>query len=232
MESVSKNKTKPNWLLRGLIGVSFGIHLVIFMHIAGIYKSSALTYIELTLRDISKPPSRSIPRPRLRPKMVVKPQDVKRLKVRKTIIPRLKPLKIEKADTNLPDSLVERIGIPDIPDHPRLEIAAWEPGAWGETSDYVTSNEYFEMVRLRIERHKEYPAAARVRQIEGRAVVGFVIASDGRLISLKVVRSSRNKALDQAALRAVQKASPFPRPPANLFAGSIPLELTIVFELT
>jgi len=113
VKSVSKNKIKPNWLLRGLIGVSFGIHLMIFMHVAGIYKSSALTYIELTLRDISKPPSRSIPRPRLRPKMVVKPHDVKRLKVLKRVIPRRKPLKIEKADTDLPDSLVEGISMPD-----------------------------------------------------------------------------------------------------------------------
>jgi protein TonB len=232
VKSVSIRKTKPNWLMRGLIGVSFVIHLIIFMHVAGIYHSKALTYIELTLRDVSKPPSRSIPRPRIRPKPAVVPKDPKRLNVPKTAIPKHKPFKMEKADAALPDSLVERISMPEIPDQTRLEIAAWDHGIRGEESDYITSDDYFEMVRLRVERHKEYPAAARMRQIEGRAMIGFVIAPDGRLSGLKVIKSSRNKALDLAAVSAIQDAAPFPRPPANLFKGSVSLKLTIVFELT
>jgi len=213
-------KTKPNWLLRGLVGISLGIHLIIFMHIAGVYQSEVLTYIELTLKDFSKPPSRNIPRPRFRPKTPKQPKDIKHLNIRKRIIPSLKPMKMDTVEKNLPDSLVESVSMPIIPDNP------------GDMSDCVTSNDYFEIVRLRIESHKKYPNAARSRQIEGRTTVRFVIKPDGHISSLKITKSARHRALDQAALRAVKEASPFPRPPMNLFKGPIPLEITIIFELT
>ena len=213
-------KTKPNWLLRGLVGISLGIHLIIFMHIAGVYQSEVLTYIELTLKDFSKPPSRNIPRPRFRPKTPKQPKDIKHLNIRKRIIPSLKPMKMDTVEKNLPDSLVESVSMPIIPDNP------------GDMSDCVTSNDYFETVRLRIESHKRYPGAAKTRQIEGQVTVRFVIKPDGHISSLKIAKSARHRALDQAALRAVKEASPFPRPPMNLFKGPIPLEITIIFELT
>lgn len=213
-------KTKPNWLLRGLVGISLGIHLIIFMHIAGVYQSEALTYIELTLKDFSKPPSRNIPRPRFRPKTPKQPKDIKQLNIRKRIIPCSKAMKMDTVEKNLPDSLMESVSMPIIPDNPV------------DMSDYVTSNDYFEMVRLRIESHKRYPNAAKRRQIEGQVTVRFAIEPDGRISSLKIVKSTRHRALDQAALSAVKEASPFPKPPKNLFKRSIPLEITIMFELT
>ena len=212
-------KRKPNWLLRGLVVISLGIHLIIFMHIAGIYHLETLTYIELTLREFSKPPSRNIPRPRFRPKTPKQPKDIKRLNVRERIIPNLKKMKMDPLEKNLPDSLMESVSMPDIPDNSI------------DTSDQVASNEYFEMVRLRIESCKKYPDAASSRQIEGRTTVRFVIKPDGHISSLKIAKSARHRALDQAALRAVKEASPFPRPPMNLFKGPIPLEITIIFEL-
>jgi protein TonB len=88
------------------------------------------------------------------------------------------------------------------------------------------------MVRLKIERHKKYPDSARIRQIEGSVTVCFVITPEGDIKSAEVVRTSGNRALDGAALMAVKDAVPFPKAPASLFKGDIPLELTIVFELT
>ena len=61
--------------------------------------------------------------------------------------------------------------------------------------------------------------------------VRFVIISGGDIRSAEVVKTSGNKALDRAALTAVKDAAPFPKAPASLFKGDIPLELTIVFEL-
>ena len=228
MKSVSENKRKPNWLLRGLVGVSLGIHLVIFMHVAGIYTSNALSYIELTMQNISKPTARAIPRPRHRPKPP-KPRDVKRLKVFQCRMPRFKPIKMEPAEKNLPDSLMEGISMPDTAS---LQIADWSPGDLVDSGDYVTSYSYLEMVRLKIERHKKYPDIARVKNIEGRVVVRFIITPDGGVRALELSKTSRHKALDKAALRAVESAAPFPKPPRHLFKGEIPLELTIVFELT
>ena len=219
------SKGKPNWLLRSLLGVSLGIHLVIFMHIAGIYRSNALSFIEVTLQDMSKPSVRSIPRPRRRPK-APQPMDVKRLKIRQRQIPSFKPMKIEPAEKDLPDSLVEGISTPDVAATPGLNIADWSP------EGLETSSSYLEMVRLKIERHKEYPRMARTRQTEGSVTIRFVITPDGGVRAVEIAKTSRHMVLDEAALRAVGNAAPFPKPPRHSFKGEIPLELTIVFELT
>ncbi len=47
----------------------------------------------------------------------------------------------------------------------------------------------------------------------GRAVVAFTIASNGGLSAISLARSSGSSALDQAAVRLVRGAGPFPRPP-------------------
>ena len=219
------SKRRPNWLLRSLIGVSVGIHLLVFMHITGIYQSNALSYIELTIQDVSKPPPRSIPRPRHRPK-APQPLSTKNLNITQRRIPSFKPFKIEPAEGDLPNSLVEAIHTPDIGAGSGLSIADWNPG------ELVTSSSYLEMVRLKIEQHKSYPEMAKSSHIEGRVVVRFVITAGGGVRELHVAKSSSQEVLDVAALKAVKKAAPFPRPPRDLFKGEIPLELTIVFELT
>jgi len=206
--------------------VSLAVHTVIFMHISGLYNSNALSYIELTMQNISKPTARAIPRPRHRPKPP-QPQDIKKMKVVQCRMPHFKPIKIEPAEKNLPDSLVEGISMPDTLTTPGLNIADWNPGELVETSI-----SYLEMVRLRIERHKKYPDIARVKNIEGRVVIRFVITPEGGVQALELAKTSRHKALDKAALRAVESAAPFPKPPRHLFKGAIPLELMIVFELT
>lgn len=212
-------KRQPNWLLRCLVGVSLGIHVVIFMHVAGIYRSKEVTCIELTLQGISKPTTRSIPRPRHRTKAPVQP-DVKRLK-------------IEPVEKDLPDSLVEGISMPDIPAIPGLQIANWSPEEIVKASgDYDASLRYLEMVRLKIEKYKDYPGTARARQIEGSVTVRFVITLKGGVRAVEIAKSSQHNLLDKAALRAVKAAAPFPKPPKHFFKEEIPLELTIVFELT
>ena len=233
VSSVKSVSNKPNWLLRGLIAASLVIHTIIFLHVSGLYNSKALTYIELTMRDMSKPSTRSIPRPRYRPK-APQPQEVKRLNVTQRPIPRLKPIKMEPPDKNLPDSLVEGIAMPDIPETPGLEVADWSPGALVDETggDFVTAQDYLQMIRLKIERYKQYPDLARVRNIEGRVVIRFVITPEGAVREAEITKRSRNKDLDLAALRAVEDAAPFSKPPARFFKGDIPLELTIVFELT
>ena len=230
-EVKSKSKRSPNRLLYGLLCVSFVIHLILFMYISGLYSSSSLTYIELTLQDItSKAPTRSIPRPRHRPKPPDQPEEIKHPRATQ-LVPRLEPISIEPVEKDLPDSLVEGISLPDIPDVSSPDISEWSPDQLAASGDYTTADSYLDMVRLRIERHKRYPENARIRQIEGSVKVRFVIISGGDIRSAEVVKMSGNKALDIAALNAVRDAAPFPKAPTNLFKGDIPLELTIVFRL-
>lgn len=219
--------------MRCFVGASLVIHLFIFMHITNLYRSSMLTYIELTLKDISKPPKRSIPRPRLRPKMPEQPSDVNRLKVSQRPIPKFKPMRMAPVEADLPKSLVERISMPDTPNVPGLNISDWNPENLVATEDQaITATSYLEMVRLKIENHKRYPKVAKIMEIEGKVTIRFIITPEGNVRAARVVKTSRHGVLDTTALKAVRDAAPFPKPPRRFFKGEIPLELTVVFELT
>lgn len=225
------SRSKPNRLLYFLIGVSLALHTLIFIHISGLYRSKAFSYIELTLEDLSKPFARDIPRPRYRPKEPPPVEDVKRIEVAQRTMPILKPLKVEPADKDLPDSLVERIGQPNTDFAKGVPIAYWSPGDL-YTDDFFDPQEYLEMVRLRIERYKKYPRAAISRQIEGQVIVRFVITTEGEAANVEVLNTSGRRVLDMAAVKAVKAAAPFPRPPVRLFKGPVRLEIKILFELT
>jgi len=144
-----------------------------------------------------------------------------------------KPIKPEPAARDLPDSLVERVSMPEMPAVSGLNIADWTPEKVEEVSgEYGTSNSYLEMVRLKIERHKKYPDIARTRQIEGRVTIRFVITLEGDIKGSKIVKTSGHIHLDEAALTAVKLSAPFPKPPKQFFKGEITLAITVVFELT
>jgi protein TonB len=222
---VAEKKIKSNRLLQALICVSLGIHTLVFIHVSGIYRSHAVSYIELTLQDVSKPYARSIPRPRMRLKNP-KVTEVEKVKIQKQYIPKLN---IEPVDTRFTNTLMEDISTPDMPGTVGLSIADWNPE--GETP-FVTSNDYYGMIRLKIESCKRYPDSARARHMEGRAKIRFVITQDGQVSSVKIVKGARHGSLNTAAMNAVKSAAPFPKPPVNLFKGPLHVEITIVFELT
>lgn len=224
----------PNRLLQSLVTLSLLVHAGLFMHLSGIYRSSALNYIEMTLQNIARPVARDIPRARPRPKMPPPSDPVKKLNVVQRPMPRFRPLAMAPVDSNLPDALVEAISAPDVPQMPRVDSSDWVPGPQDQQTadEFITATSYLDMVRLKIESRKRYPETAKARSIEGRVTIRFILTADGRVKNATVSRGARSKALNMAALDAVQRAAPFPRPPANLFKGDLPLELTIVFELT
>ena len=223
MEIVQKG---PNWLLQGFILISFGVHIILFLHIAGIYESRAISYIELSMHQISQPNYRVIPKPRMR-KIPPKVPDTKNMKIHKMIIPQI------KIDTlNNKDQTYEQIDFPSLPDN--MDVAGYAMSNLkleNPVIQYTSAKEYFEMLNLRVNSFKEYPDFAKSRHIEGRVKVQFVLAEDGSMSGLTIIKSSRNKSLDNAALEAIKKASPFPRPPAFLFKTPVTLSINILFEL-
>ena len=214
--------SKPNWLLRGLVGISLGVHLVIFMHITGLYRSHVLTRIELTLKSTSESSQRSVPRPRHRPPPPEPFQEIKREVIKTVPIPR--PIKVEHSERHLPDALTEAVHWPEIPkdqlsvsDSPSMKSAA---------------DNYMETIRLRIERFKKYPHLARTKHMEGIATLRFTITKAGILKESKLVKTTRFRILDRAALEAVRDAAPFPPLPESISESELTLEIAIVFELT
>jgi protein TonB len=224
----------PNWLLRGLIIISVGVHILLLLHLSGVYRSRTLTYIEISLLNTDPSPARDIPRPRPRPKAPDPDEPVKKINVVPRPMPRFKPLAMAPMEKELPDTIVEDISEPDVHQAPGVDAADWLPGPTAQEAvgEFMTAASYLDMVKLKIESRKRYPQSAKDRRIEGRVKVSFILASDGSVRDVTIAKGAHDNELNMAALNAVRDAAPFPRPPSTLFKGDLSLDLIIVFELT
>lgn len=220
---------KPRFtIFQGVLLVSMAIHLAILLHLSDRVGLGARTYIELGLKENSRPVGREIPRPRARhtPPTVATAQETR---VQKMALP---PVRIDPVDTSRPDTPMAGIGVPQLPGAPCP--TPFSTADWGlsKPSEFFTKKDYFDMLRLKIETCKRYPDTARARHREGKVTISFVITARGKVLSAAIVTPARHKSLDRAALRALKDAAPFAPPPANLFKPPLAMEITIVFELT
>lgn len=89
---------------------------------------------------------------------------------------------------------------------------------------------YLGLLRSRVEAALVYPAPARRRGLTGVVELEIRLGLDGRVERITVARSSGHALLDQAAVRGVAAAAPFP-PPADLPSRPLTVLLPIAFEL-
>jgi protein TonB len=90
------------------------------------------------------------------------------------------------------------------------------------------------MVSEALQRHKRYPRVARRRGLSGKVVLDFVILPDGQITQARIVtsQSTHHGVLNEAALHALQQASPLPPFPKALQKPSLRVTLPILYELT
>jgi protein TonB len=74
---------------------------------------------------------------------------------------------------------------------------------------------YAARVAAHLARHKQFPAGARRRGQQGSASISFSVDGSGRVTEVKLTRSAGSPLLDREAQSMVQRASPFPPPPAG-----------------
>jgi len=202
------------------------------MKITGSYKLHTISCIELTMKEIFTPSNRSIPR------LLKRVKPVQATDIKKTIVKKrnVLPVKVNLKDLNSDSLEAKQISVPVVEDLNVIpeEIISAAP-QWTRSepvSGFITSKNYYDMVRMKIEQNKQYPERSKVCHQQGRVIVSFIIDQQGRLSSLRIVKGSRFNALDRAALEAVRKSAPFSEPPVALFKKPLHLELTILFELT
>ncbi len=82
-----------------------------------------------------------------------------------------------------------------------------------------------------LQRAKRYPDSARAAGEEGAATVSFTIDRAGKVLSVRLVRSSGSPALDQEAVALVHRAEPLPAPPPEMSGQAITLTVPIRFSL-
>jgi periplasmic protein TonB len=221
----------PNWILRGFIVVSAMVHLVLMLHVSGLIRVDQVQKIKVSLFE-NKTPPRMLPRPRPKPPEPVKTGQVKPLEVSRPVVPVPVPKEAEPARVDPARSVGESYAAGTPIALPAGGFSAPPKLSASTGLDAQPPSVYQELVRQRIERQKQYPPQARKRQEQGHVVLHFSISPRGELKDVRVVKSSRNQELDNAALEAVKKAAPYPPPPASLGAKGLAMEITIAFELT
>ena len=91
---------------------------------------------------------------------------------------------------------------------------------------------YQDSIKQKIQEEKTYPRAALRIGYQGEARIAFKVLPSGRIEDLRLVQSSSFNALDQEALDAVRRASPFRTFPADLKESEIEIEVDIVFKIS
>jgi len=81
-------------------------------------------------------------------------------------------------------------------------------------------------IMSRLNRHKRHPDG----NSRGTAAVSFTINRSGRVLSVRLTRSSGNPRLDREALALPRRASPLPPPPAGLRGTTFNLSTPVQFR--
>lgn len=202
-------KNGPNNLLRGLIVFSLGIHVFLFLHISGLYRSETLEYIELAIRNEKKSIGRALPRPPMLPRAEKNLEKAKTFRVRALQMPDLNQINLDPGDSSLSSGLMAGIS--------------------GQSSGV----DYTEMIQLRIDREKKknWVKEADGFYKEGAVSLSFVINPDGTISNLKIMKPCLHESLNRAALQTIRDSVPFPKPPPNIYKGGLVIQLNITFEL-
>jgi TonB family protein len=91
---------------------------------------------------------------------------------------------------------------------------------------------YATSIKNKIMLHWRYPPEARAYLIEGRLMVLFSLARDGRLTHISITDSSGNDVLDNEVIRAINSSVPFPPFPKSIIVKRLNIRATFDYRLT
>jgi len=229
--------TKPNWLLRGLIIFSLLVHGVLFVHIADLYRPRPISYLELTMRSVAKPVAREIPRPRTRPPAKSFPEKIPLAKEQPLRAP-VEPLAPPQLES-VPDIFRESAALPQTPVVKDLNVSQWTPAVPVKTPTAVpskvqpeiTEEDYRAAIRGKITNRlgtKYKSSRAKRRNQQGRVRVSITIDANGKILDLKIVKSSGHRTLDRFVIREVKGSAPFSRPPDGPVTVIVPIQFQLI----
>ncbi len=82
-----------------------------------------------------------------------------------------------------------------------------------------------------LERHKNYPRAARKRLQQGTSLLRFRMDRSGRVLSYALAKSSGYEALDAEVLAMIERAQPLPPLPAEISDAVVEIVVPVQFTL-
>ena len=229
----SNDSAQPNWLFRGLIIFSLLVHVVLFMHLAKIYRPRTMSYLELSMRSKAEPAAREIPRPPVRP--TIKKQTEK-VPLENTRLLPVDPPPETGRPVSIPDISRESVALPRPPDVEDLNVSEWTPAVPARVpaapvtnvQPEMTEEDYRDIVDRKIRNSVKYPARAKKRSLEGRVTIAVTIGADGGIEGMEITRSSGHTVLDRAVLKAVKDSAPFSRPPDGPVTVIVPIQFRLI----
>lgn len=108
--------------------------------------------------------------------------------------------------------------------------SAEDRGSAGSGAGNAAVSNYPGKVASRLRRALRYPKSALGGSRSGQAQVAFTVTANGQAVSIRIVGSSGSPALDQAAVDAVKRASPFPPIPAEAGRAQWPFAVPVLFK--
>jgi periplasmic protein TonB len=108
-------------------------------------------------------------------------------------------------------------------------LAKAGPGGGGGTAP-AEYGPYLARFRQRVQETLIYPLAARRQGVQGTVELDVWLEASGRVRDVRVVRSSSNELLDEAALETIRRLGPVPFPD-SLPRRPLLIRLPLVFEL-
>lgn len=106
---------------------------------------------------------------------------------------------------------------------PQLNVASTTAAPVASDAATVSNSQlsWEGLVKGKLNLVKAYPADARRRGRSGIVLVSFVVGADGGVISRQLIRSSETLSLDRESLAMIDRAQPFPPPPAEILTGGL-----------
>ena len=175
----------------------------------------------------------SIPRviPQPKPKPITKPKPIEK--------PKSIPKPIEEP---IPDQVVDPVSEPIV--EPIIEPVVEQISESVETNEIPQTSEqaptspnpqvvnnYSNLLRAHIAKHKKYPRIAQRRKMQGEVIIAIQIGGDGSLISKNIQKSSGHSVLDKEGMNMMEKSKPFPVPPDTLKNSVTNVVVPIAFNL-
>lgn len=88
---------------------------------------------------------------------------------------------------------------------------------------------YFRGIKQRIEQVWSYPNTAKKNRQTGNLLLEFTIDQEGNMVEIELLRSSGVAMLDDAAIKAIRKAGPFPPLPAEWKKPQLRIKVTFEY---
>lgn len=156
----------------------------------------------------------------LKEKTAVRP-DSPRVEVPEIQIPSENPLTPPVAETVIdPGPPIEKTTAPETRPAPPAQKASDAKPTWEG------------LVLNALNKVKRYPREASFRRQQGIPYIRFVMNREGKVVSVQLERSSGVRALDGEALSLPRRASPLPKPPADVKGDTIELVVPVEFFMS